>query len=197
MSSTTALRIPDAPAFDGLEFRRMRDGEARTDDYAAMAELATIANIHDGIPWAPTPESLAAELENSATSDPAVDLILAEVEGELVASASTERATRDGEWVHDVFGVVHPHWRRRGLGRALLRANVARARQVAAGSSEAAVLSAHADETEAGHTALLQSEGFSPVRWYVLMVRDLGDPVPALPLPPGLEVRPVLPEHHE
>jgi mycothiol synthase len=198
LTTAIAIRGPDAPAIEGLTFRRLRSGEGRRADVAALAELATAANVFDRIPWAQSADSLAAELEHDPTSDPEVDLILAEVDGRLVGSAQTGRSMRGDEWVHYVAGSVHPDWRRRGLGRALLRANMARAREVAAGPRPGpAILRAHAEETEVGADALLRSEGFTPVRWFVLMVRQLSDPLPDSPLPAGLEVRPVRPEDHD
>ena len=194
MTATTAVRVLDAPAIDGLRFRRLRAGAGRKADFAAIAELMSIANAFDRIPWAPSAESLTAELEHDPTTDLEVDVLLAEVDGLLVGFGQTGRAVRGDEWVHDLWGFVHPEWRRRGLGRALLHANIARAREVASGPRPApAVLSAQAEETEPGAEALLRSEGFTPVRWFVLMRRQLSHLVPDLPLPDGLEVRPVDP----
>ena len=42
--------------------------------------------------------------------------------------------------------------------------------------------------------ALLESRGYLPVRYETHMVRDLSEPFPEAPMPPGLEVRPVKPE---
>jgi mycothiol synthase len=192
MTLTTGIRVPDAPPIDGLVFRRIRDGDGRAADYAAMAEVMTEACIADAIPWAPSGDNLAAFMEHDPTSDVRSDVILAEVDGELVAWAQASRAMRDGEWVHDLAGWVAPPWRRRGLGRTLLSANIARAREVARESpSEPAVLSVSAEDTETGARAMLAQSGFRPVRWFQLMRRRLDQPIPELPIPDGLEVRPV------
>jgi mycothiol synthase len=197
MTADTELRVIDAPAIRGLTFRRLRAGPDRAADYAAMAEVAAAANIADRIPWVPTGGSLAAELDHDPTTDPAADVVLAEVDGLPVAWAQADRAVRDGRWVHGLRGHVHPDWRRRGLGRALLRANIARAREVAAGRRAAPpVLEVDAEETETAALALYESEGFRAVRWFHLMRRPLIQPIPDAPMPGGLEVRPVEPEQH-
>jgi mycothiol synthase len=197
MTMDTLLRVANAPAIDGLTFRRIRSGAQRSADYTAMAEVMTAACRADGIPWAPSGESLAAELENDPTSDPGMDLVLAEVAGDLVAWAQATRAIREGEWVHDVFGSVLPAWRRRGLGRALLGENIRRAREVAAGQRPAPpVLGANAEDSETGALVLLEQAGFRAVRWFQLMRRPLDTPIPELPLPDGLDVRPVRTEDH-
>lgn len=54
---------------------------------------------------------------------------------------------------------------------------------------------AWAADTETGTEGLLLSEGYSPVRHGYNMVRPLDEEVIVTPLPPGLEVRPVKPEH--
>jgi mycothiol synthase len=50
-------------------------------------------------------------------------------------------------------------------------------------------------ESEKDLIALLESRGYQPVRYEIYMVRDLSEPFPQAPMPAGLEVRPVKPEH--
>ncbi|HEY7735569.1 MAG TPA: GNAT family N-acetyltransferase [Candidatus Limnocylindrales bacterium] len=198
MTSATAIRIADAPMIQGLAFRRLRSRIDRAADYAAMADVAAASNVFDHIPWVPTGESFAAEFEHDPISDPDIDVILAEIDGTLVGWAHADRAVRDDLWVHGLRGNVHPDWRRRGLGRALLHANIARARDVATDPRPAPpVMQVEVEDTETGALALVASEGFAPVRWFHLMRRPLAEPIPDAPLPDGLEIRPVLPAHHQ
>jgi mycothiol synthase len=158
------------------------------------------ANRVDGIPWLPSAEELAAEWHGNAGLDLA-DVVVAEVDGEVVAVAGTEHAERDGRIVHHVFGHVDPAWRRRGLGRALLAGNMQRARTTAsvrapAGSDATGgprELDAWAGDRETGHRAILEAVGFRPVRWFFVMRRPTLDGVDVPDLPDGLEIRPVLP----
>ena len=50
-------------------------------------------------------------------------------------------------------------------------------------------------ETEKALISLLESSDYQPVRNEMHMVRDLSEPFPEAPMPPGLEVRPVTREH--
>jgi mycothiol synthase len=52
------------------------------------------------------------------------------------------------------------------------------------------------EEAEAGHRALLESTGFTPSRWFFLMVRRTLDDIPEASLPDGIEIRPVVSDHH-
>jgi hypothetical protein len=55
-------------------------------------------------------------------------------------------------------------------------------------------LDAFAMDTEVGAQALLQKEGYAPVRYEFSMVRPLSGPVEVTPMPDGLEMRLVRPE---
>jgi ribosomal protein S18 acetylase RimI-like enzyme len=57
-------------------------------------------------------------------------------------------------------------------------------------------LDSWATETQAGAIALLESEGYTAVRWSFEMLRPTLDDIVEFPLPEGLEVRPVRPEDH-
>lgn len=183
-----------APDIDGLWFRRPR----LDDDLASLAALMGEANAFDDVPSRPTPDNLRLELEPSERMDPAHDVIVAEVGGRLVGEAEVERVVRDGVVVYHVSGFVHPSVRRRGLGRALLHHNLRRAAERAAGDPAGmpVELGGFVDEQEAGHRALLSSEGFEVIRWFFLMRRDLAEPVPEAPLPEGFQLRPVTRDHY-
>lgn len=88
-------------------------------------------------------------------------------------------------------GGVHPVWRGRGVGRAVLHWMEGRGRQKLAetGKDLPARLAVHVDEGSRDQRRLYAAAGFSPVRWYTHMRRDLRAPLPAVDLPPGLELR--------
>ena len=193
VAETVRLDIAEAPAIDGLRFRRPRgDGS----DYEAMASVITAANLHDGLDEVQLARHVREELEMSVGVDPAVDVVLTEIDGRVVAESGVERSVHDGVVVYDLWGHVHPDVRRGGLGRALLRENLRRAAERATGESDGQVVEirSHAQEQEAGNRALLDAHGLEPIRWFFLMRRPTLDGIPDAHLPDGLEFRPVTPD---
>ncbi len=190
----TRIVVHDAPAIPGLIFRTFDPGR----DYDAFVDLVGEANRADGVAYLPTPENLRIDHEHGGEFDPRRDIVLAEIAGELVAAAETSVRTRDGIGDHELSGWVRPAWRRRGLGRALLHWTERRAAEVALvdGRPPRRTLTAWPDEEQVGATTLYASEGYRIVRYGFLMVRDLGDPIPDVPMPVGLEIRPVEPADH-
>ena len=195
VTDDTWLELPDAPAIHGLRFRRPNGSDA---DYASMARVIGAANRHDDDPWLPTPENLREEMEGYSTMDPARDALVAELDGELVAIASAERVLRGGLPMYDLRGQVTPEVRRRGIGRAMLGANLRRVQAwaVEAGDPTPITVRGFASEREVGHRAILEGAGFTINRWFFLMHRPTLDDIPDAPLPDGLELRPVRPADH-
>jgi mycothiol synthase len=198
METTTAtgLELADAPAVERLHFRRLRGDDA---DYEAIAAVAVAASRADGVPWAPTGVMRREELEGSDGLDIARDVILAEVDGTVVGEAGVTRRMRGGRPTYDLYGHIDPAVRRRGIGRAMLHENLRRVEErVASGEDgdRSYRVRGFADEGEVGHRTLLEAEGFTPARWFFLMRRPTLDDIPDAPLPEGIEIRPVLPDHH-
>lgn len=188
------IRLADAPAIPGLRFRAF-DPER---DYEGFVQLIHACHLADGIDWLPTAASMRSDDAHAGEYDPRRDLLLAELDGRLVAATRTDVRTRGGIGVHQVEGWVLPERRRQGLGRALLHWTERRAAEVARadGRGPERALSTWPDAAQAGAIALYESEGYRIVRYGFLMVRDLADPIPDAPLPAGLEIRPVAVAEH-
>jgi GNAT superfamily N-acetyltransferase len=93
-------------------------------------------------------------------------------------------------------GGVHPDWRGGGLGRAIVAWMEGRGRQLlaATGRSGPARLAAYVEETARDYRRLYAAAGFSPIRWYTEMRRDLSLPLPEAAVPPGCRILPWRPE---
>ena len=187
----TRRRAAEPPAVSGLLVR----------PYSSPADLPAIARVTnaeheaDRLPWRTTPEELAAEYSHpSEQFDPARDVMIAELGGEVVAfSDLTWVDTTDGLREYRVSGAVHPNWRRRGIGTRLLHQNEIRARAMAAThqSGRPKVLGLFCGEHQADRQAIAERAGYAAVRWFFEMTRPLDDVPPVPALPDGIEVRPV------
>jgi mycothiol synthase len=193
-SPGATVAVPGAPPIPGLLFRRFREG-----DVAALAGLIEAVEIADETYEILGEAALANELANLADFEPTRDILLAEVDGRLVAASRQVRLIRDGEREFTTGGWVHPDWRRRGLGRAMLRFGEAQLRdraaaEEAAGETRAAHLGSWSLDQAVGAVALLASEGYRPVRWFFEMVRPLDEAIADRRLPDGIQLRPVTDE---
>lgn len=113
--------------------------------------------------------------------------------GVLRAYAMTEVRPGDRSTVRAFLrGSVHPEWRGRGIGRAILAWMEGRGRQQLArcGKDLPARLAVFVEENARDQRRLYAAAGFSPIRWYTDMRRDLSVPVPVVELDPTLRVVP-------
>ncbi|HKY83708.1 MAG TPA: GNAT family N-acetyltransferase [Anaerolineales bacterium] len=197
------IDLPEAPPIPGLRFRP----PAGRPDYAAMVAVYAACAEADQLDETVTEADMANFMENPVGSDPARDRLVAEVDGAVIAyswmnhrlEAAGDRAEHPGgDEVHQHRGYVHPAWRGRGIGTAMVRQTWRRAAERPLGEAAAGGpwLQSFLLESETAGHALLSSLGYSPVRYAFRMRRDLASPIPDLPIPAGLEIRPAHPEHY-
>ncbi|MBL8056810.1 MAG: GNAT family N-acetyltransferase [Anaerolineales bacterium] len=189
------LTVPQAPALPGLVFRRFR-GEA---DFPHMMRVLAASEAADGNERIVTLDEIRNTYAHLPETDPARDILLAEVHGQLAAYGRVESFREpDGPRLYNHFAMMDPAWRRRGLGRAMLAWFQNRLREIAAGHPADAprFFQSFASDRAPGTEALLQQAGYTAVRFGYLMVRPDLENIPDFPLPEGLEVRPVQPEHY-
>ncbi len=193
--SDISVAVPGAPPLRGLRFRR---GRGRPDD-EQVADAFNRSHAADGSDWALTAEDVGHWYEHSPGWDPAVDEVIIEHEGRVAGFAAVRHVPdTDGTQVYSLQCALVPELRRRGIGSALLRFNIARARERAAVelSGASVLLHAGAAEGSPGAMALLEGAGFKVARYFADMVRPDLDAIPDLPMPPGLEIRPVEATQH-
>ena len=170
--------------------------------------MATIARAYaqvDGIERADTAEELTTAFEHLTNCDPATDMLLATVHSgngqapQVIGySRVTWREEGSGDRWYIFFGRIVPEWRRRGIGQAMLGWVEARLKQIADGHPPH--IRKHfvcfAEQGEQGFAAMLEKSGYQPMRNSFEMLRPDLENIPDFPMPEGLEVRPVLPEHY-
>jgi mycothiol synthase len=188
------VAIPGAPGITGLTFRRYR-GEA---DLPGMVEVFNASAQADSIERTSTLEDLAKVYSNLKNSDPQRDMVITEINGVLVGySRVTWGVELDGTRIYEHFGFLKPEWRGKGLGMALVSWAEARLREIAADHPDTGprFLGGWAFDTQTTMIGVFEKAGYKPIRYGYHMLRPDLENIPDAPLPGGLEVRPVKPEH--
>ena len=184
-----ALQMLDLPYVAGLTFR----GFAGPSDFPLMLAVVNAAKLADGEERSETVEEVASNYATLTNSDPYRDMCVAEVNGEVVAY-SRVWWDREPGGLHRYTGMcfVHPSWRRRGIGAAMLHWNQRRLREIASGHpAENKVLECFAVDQDTAAHDLYGENGYEPLTYGASMVRAHLDDIPDCPLPEGLEIRPV------
>jgi mycothiol synthase len=146
-------------------------------------------------------ESLANDWTVGLGYEPERDTVILEADRRVIGGARHSWREREGAIVHRIEVWVRPSERRRGHGRRLLAWAEARAREAAAEGTGGPAGASHFFGGFTGvelpaSVAFSEAMGYAPIRFHVEMRRPIAGPIPDAPLPEGLEVRPVLPDHH-
>jgi len=170
-------------------------------DLPAIVEVMTEGNRHDGVEWLPTVASVANDWTAGHGYEPGRDTVILEAGGRVVGGARHSWREREGAIVHRIEVWVRPSERRQGHGRRLLAWAEERARQSVRDGDGGPTALAHFFGGFTGRelpasVGFAEAMGYAPIRFHVEMRRPIAGPIPDAPLPAGLEVRPVLPEHH-
>jgi len=133
---------------------------ARRDDCAAMADIYTHYILHDTCTYRTEPESEEQRAAWLVAHGPKHPVLVVEAEGRIVGWASLSPFDSRGGCVHTVENSIylHPDWRGRGLGAALL-ARLIDGAHVAGHRSLIAMVSSE----QAPSLALHRSFGFATV----------------------------------
>jgi mycothiol synthase len=153
----------------------------------------------DKVTWSLSLEDLENEFAHLPNCDFERDIVVVELDGEVIAySMMNWFEESDGKVTYRLNGRVLPGWRRRGIGTCLVRYHEAIARVLAPKhpSEDPKFMSTWISDSDLDKKHFIEGEGYGPVRYFLEMVRDLAEPIDDLPIPEGLEVRPVPPEDY-
>ena len=169
-------------------------------DIEAIVELLTDVNRHDQPGWFPSVASLSNDWSPTGTFKPDRDLQGLDLDGRLIGIARHTWRERPAVVNHRLEVYVDPEFRRQGHGGRLLDWAQARARAAVAqgegGPADKPQQFGGGGRDTEPFREFAAAKGFEPYRYHHEMRRPLSDPIRDAPLPDGLEVRPVLPEHH-
>ncbi len=203
MDNTDTLKkieIMNGTGIPGLSFRGFRGEE----DFPAMLRVIRLCGEVDELERSENLEDVVNTYTHLVNCDPYKDMLFAEVNAEVVGYCRVWWAVEgSGQWIGFSFGNVLPAWRGKGIGSALLDFIEARLAQIASELMQSGKLDRDApclldnfvSNTEKARTILLEQHDYKAVRYAFEMVRPDLENIPDLPLPPGVEIRPVEPEH--
>jgi mycothiol synthase len=197
---THPILLPDIPAVDGLCFRNPigeQDAEALAAVHAgrAVRDAVDPSSTKEGIPDS---DFFRTALAQAASAQQLDQWLVAEVNGQVVGHGMLESwHEEDDRWIYLIHDWVLPEWRGRGIGTAMLHWGEDKVRQLAASEhpGDRFEFAANASSTESDAAALLLHEGYTVGYTELEMELDPSASLPECPLPPGIEVRPALPEH--
>jgi mycothiol synthase len=193
--SNDIIVLPHSPDIPGLAFRRFRGEE----DYPKMLVVINESNRADGIEHADSLKDVEATYNHLVNCDPYRDMIFAEMNGEVIGFGRVWWIQlSDGSRTYCHFALLLPKWRGKNIRRSMLLHNEGRLRKIAEGHPEdkPRFLATWAADTETDWESLLVAAKYKAVRYIFEMVRPHLNDIPDLPLPEGVEVRPVKPEHY-
>jgi mycothiol synthase len=195
VNTTDAIHIAEAPAIAGLSFRHFRG----TEDYPKMVAVISASAEADKIERVDTVEDVANIYSHLVNCDPYQDMIFAEMNNDVIGySRGFWRQEENGACVYASVGFLVPAWRRKGIGETILHWMEGRLRTLAESHStiETGLLEVFVSDSNDGLATMLEKNNYKPIRYFIEMVRPDLKNIPDFPLPEGLEVRPVLPEHY-
>ncbi|GAB2630027.1 GNAT family N-acetyltransferase [Kribbella swartbergensis] len=179
---------------EGIDARPIDKGDAD-----AWAELLAAKEKVDQEGENYDAQDLIDELEDPHL-DPALDTVGLWADGRMIAYGKVQGA----DAVVDIDrvrteGTVHPQWRRRGIGTALMPWLINRAGEVhlAKHPDAPGEVTTSRISTNVGAERLFEKFGFAERRYFFDMKRPLDQPVPEVALPDGLRLVPFDPSMDE
>ncbi|NCD18647.1 MAG: N-acetyltransferase [Actinobacteria bacterium] len=175
------IRLPSGPG----RWRALNEH-----DSAAITALQRIAEDHDRIPYRTT-EAEIVDLFDPSVPHAAYGAF--DDDGHLIAYGFVRVQTTELSTVRATCsGAVHPQWRDKSFGTAIVtwQGDIARHLLARSGREGPAQIVHFADETVDGMVDLLARSGYTARRWYTQMRRDLSEQIPLVRLGPYLAIEP-------
>jgi mycothiol synthase len=166
------------------------------EDLPALVDLINAADRFDQLERATTLEEQEFEM-TWPNYHPETDCFLAWSNGDLVGYADffLRKGNGETESTFYTWGIVHPQWRRHGLGYRLMESLYRRAEEhLTEIDTGPAYFRAGAQDVEEGRQALFERFGMERVRYFVNLARPINNGLPPVEIPAGYRLRAFDPE---
>lgn len=174
----------------GFTLRNWRDDS----DYKKMCVVAHADRHSQDIEESISADDLKSKMESMPNMDLKRGVFLVEAEGEVVAYKTLRGYPEaNGLYCYNHHGSVLPKYKKRGIGLAMIRhsEDVLRTLALEHPADAPKTFQVFLDIKQTDLTRLLEREGYKPVRYFYMMLRPDLENIPQVPLPDGIEVRPV------
>ncbi|HKJ27107.1 MAG TPA: GNAT family N-acetyltransferase [Anaerolineales bacterium] len=189
------LNIQPPQEIPGLIFRHFRGDE----DYPSMLKTYKLSMEADKLEAAESLEDFINSFNFLTRCNPETDIVLVESDGENAGyGLCWWDQELDGSYRYSFRLHLRPEWRGKGIGRAVMEFLTNRMDEIATHHPAEAnkyyqTFSAKSREWQ---VAILEDLGYKPIRYIFRMSRPGSLPVEVLPLPEGIEVRPIQPDQY-
>jgi ribosomal protein S18 acetylase RimI-like enzyme len=169
----------------------------RPDDYPGMKDVANAVRRVTGQAFYTSVEDFARYYDEARAFDPDADVLVVERAGQILGYARAgTRSEADETLQLEVIVFVDPAVAGAEVFRACVESVELRLREIVAERRPpSAFFSTFGGDASPERDRILRDLGYEPVGWFVTMIRPTLDDLPDAPLPPGLEIREVRPEH--
>lgn len=193
-SESKTSRTAVWPQHRGLLFRAF----AERPDYEALADTVNASFAADSVRQTVSAEELESFYQHFEGLDLERDVLTGWADDRMVAeSFILTLHEREGSRIFFHHTYIRPEWRGPDLMAQLIAWTESRAAQIQSNlPHRPAMLRSVVREGETELAEMLASRGHGIERYFYSMVRPHLDDLPRAPSPPGLEIRPVKPEHH-
>jgi mycothiol synthase len=183
--------VPVPAPVAGVTFRHFRGAE----DYPGMAAANQAARDAAGIEEVVTAEGMARDYAHLVNCDPATDILVAELPDRLAGYARVEwRDLENGSRSFTAIAMLEPAAATVGTYGPMIAWAEGRLTAMAAGivaDPRPGLMRTYTFGSDAALAAVLEDRGWTRTGQGHEMVRPTLDDIPEVPMPDGLEVRPI------
>ncbi len=154
-----------APKIPGLTFR----GYSGPQEHERIAAIIQRCLDADGVSEVITADDITRRFTHMPNFDPAQDVLLAEIDGDLIGYARMSWLQEsNGDVIFHHHGCVLPEWRRKGIGSTLLIYTEEHLRHLAMQTPKDGLrfFEVYLADTESDKQDLLKSAGYQPIRYF-------------------------------